>query len=573
MGHNKDKERQMRRVEVVDNDYIKLFGGRYSELYFLPRKWNHSEYSFTLPCRTILDLMEVYPELNTNETAIQVYREQAREVKQAHLIKAGQKYVDPQQLEEAGLKNVGLIRNYQLMGITFGIMQGSIILAFDMGLGKGLVSLAISLLQKHLSGIKNVLIVCPNSIKYSVWEKEIKKWTDESYIIVTPQNRDADFSKYFYTVINYEMLLRLGDLPSKVADFDKYPINIYPIQPEFLILDEAHNIKNSRSKRTKLLHKFSEVPAVLASGTPVLNKVDEMWSLLHMMDSGYWNKYFDFVNRYCVVEDSAIWVKSKKADGSKGKPQKRKITKIIGSQNLDELKRRIEIWHVARSKEEVMSELPPLIKEERFIELTEDQESQYDAVVAEVLDGIEKGYDRTKAYNCLQQLLQLCDTFKYDDVLDILDGIDATKKTVIFSWFVNTANCVSSALQEKGYKVLCITGETPMAEREKYIAAFQGDPSYTILVATIATCSVGLDFSVANNCVFVSRSYTPAINDQAVSRLHRSGQVNSVTEVSLYCSDTVEERVHEILEQKKNLIDELFSKEKFIDLFKKKKEG
>jgi SNF2 family DNA or RNA helicase len=256
-----------------------------------------------------------------------------------------------------------------------------------------------------------------------------------------------------------------------------------------------------------------------------------------------------------VFSDEFIWTRVKG-----GKAKKRKIIKITGSQNLEELKRRMNLWHIAKTKAEVMSELPELIREERVIDLTGAQDKAYTAVVEESLQTIMKDehFDRKKAYNCLQKLLKLCDTFKYEDVKDIIRDMSQGTKAVIFTWFVDTANAITCALQAEGYTPVCITGETPIKEREKSIKLFQEDQGYTILVATIATCSVGLDFSMASECVFLSRSYTPAINEQ------------SVTEIVLYCSDTVEERVHEILEMKKDLINELFSKEQFLGLFKKK---
>jgi SNF2 family DNA or RNA helicase len=557
----------MIKVIRINDNFIGVSGCVKEEADFLPKVWNSSKNQFIMPVFTILDLITLFPYLKEDKEVLAVYNEQLKKQRNAFLKEFEKRNISPTFLTEAGFKNAELLRSYQLAAISFCYEVGGMLLGFEMGLGKGATALATSLLFKKQKGIKRVLIVCPNSIKKSVWEKEINKWTNESYLIVCGDKNKKEedilsLDRYFYIVINYEALRERKNKKNKVADA------IYKWKPDFIILDEAHAIKNKDALQTKALLKYKGKPTILATGTPVLNKVNELWCLLHFLDPVYWHSYKAFVTRYCIFEERHLMIFSYNRYTKKKQKQLIKVKEIVGSKNIEELQRRMGYWHMRRTKKEVMPYLPDRVYEPRSLEMKSEQLKLYNKLKEE-LELSYEGLSKEEIKTSIMQLLQVCDSTgnvieedsscKFDECEKIVEDLGENHKIVFFTWFVKSANLLNERLSKK-YNSLVITGETSLQKREEVIKKFQEDKAYNILIATISTCSFGLDFSMADVCVFVSRAYTPAVNDQAESRLHRSGQKNTVNVIILSCEGTIEERVNEILEEKKDLFFELFNK-------------
>jgi len=543
-----------------DGKNIKLYIP-YSEkdlISFLPEKYSTISKCYLLPPSTVFDLQLLFPNIIKSNTFLELEKKYLDEFNKLSLLKSENIDMTLDIFENTGLKEYTKIRKYQLTGILFCYQRKKVLLADEMGLGKGLISLATTLLTKKYNNVKKVLIICPNSIKFSVWEKEIQKWTDEPYLIIggSKERKESDIknlSKYFYIVINYEAI-RL----KKNGDTNNIHKSLYNWNPNFIILDECHAIKNKDALQTKAIKLFKPEFCILATGTPVLNKTNELWSLLNYLDAEYWSSYWKFIQRYCILEEKYVGYN-------------RKVKVISGSKNLDELKERMFPYYIGRTKKEVMSYLPDKIYETRFMSLLDEQKKIYNELITNLITEIEGKIitiNRQFIVTKLLRLLQVCDTLqtlggkdisiKLDECENIVNDLSLNHKIVFFTWFKETARALETRLLNKNINVVRIDGEVKEKQRKELIDKFQSDKNCRVFIATLSTCGVGIDLTCADVCVFVSRSYTPAINDQAESRLHRSGQKNVVNIITLITQGTIEEKISILLENKKDLFKTLF---------------
>ena len=522
------------------------------ELQYIPKIYNVYKRAYLLPSiynipflLSLFDRDEVYIDNSFKE--FQKFFEQ--HLRTLYLIKEGYKKVSREELGIAGLKNPELVRDYQLTAITFAYTKKRVLIADEMGLGKSLVTIASTLLAKKNDGIKNVLIVCPNSVKKSVWEKEIKNWTNESCYIYDATNKNKKplnelLEENFYTVINYESLrTKYTEVKDRIG---------------CIVLDECHYIKNRRSQQTRAVKSLKSDFLLLLSGTPILNRVNELWSLMDYIDSGLFGKYWKFVERYCKVKDRYI---------GKG----RKVLEITGNKNVNELKERIYPYYIRRTKDEVLNELPERVYKDYVVNLHPTQIEIYNGIINQLKNDITKSrvkVDKLFVKSSLIRLLRVCDTTygfinedissKFDLCIDILKRTVDEHKIVIFTWFIESARLLKKRVEEVGIKCVQIDGETKVEERDKLIKQFHNEDDCRVLIATIATCGLGVDLQVADVCIFISRSFVPAMNDQAESRLHRMGQKKMVNVINIISDTYAERRVFEILKTKKDIFTEVF---------------
>ena len=470
------------------------------------------------------------------------------------LIQSGQgkNIINRELLEKSGLKDYNLVRDYQLTAITFAYYRKKVLIADEMGLGKCLTSLAVTLLAKNDKSCKSVLIVCPNSTKKSVWEKEIKKWTNESHIIYE-SSKKMDLIQLlhenFYTIINYEAIRKVYNdiLSDKINDL-------------FLIVDECHFVKNRKALQTGAIKSLSSISnyLLLLSGTPILNAVDDLWSIMDCINTNLLGKYWDFVNRYCILKEKRV------GPGIT-------INRVVGDKNMDELKERMAPYYIRRTKDEVLKELPEKIYKTYTVDLYPKQREIWKYITSNFetkINNKEIKVDKNSIKNILIKLLQLCDTTygfcddevssKLDLCIEIIKEIMSEHKIVVFTWFVNTARVLKKRLDQERIECVQIDGETSIEDRSKYVKKFQEDKNCRVFIATIATCGLGLDLYSADVCIFVSRSWTPKVNEQAEDRVHRLGQKKAVNIINIVTNTYVEEKMLEVLEKKEDLFQRIF---------------
>lgn len=430
----------------------------------------------------------------------------------------------------------GELYPYQKIGVEFFINNnGKAILADTMGLGKTLQALAYI---SHTNQ-KKTLVVSPASVKY-VWEKEVKKWTRLSPIVIEGKSSFSPLvhSAHDIFIINYDIL-------------KKFFNEIYALQWDCLILDEFHYIKNNAAARTKITKMIaSRIPRILLlSGTPLLSRPVELFNGLNLMEPQKWNDWIAFTKRYC-----------------NGKPGFFGGWEAKGAANIEELKARISRYFIRRKKEEVLKELPPKTFTDIPVVLTPKIRADYEAAVEDFQkylievkkktdDETKKSAQATKLVR-LNELRQLTTAGKYDTAESIIsDIIDSGEKVVVFSVY----NDPLERLKEKfGTQAVLLTGKTNSEERKKAIDKFQKNKTVKVFLGGMKSAGVGITLTSASNVLFIDYSWVPADHDQAADRIHRIGQkAKNVTIYQLFAQNTIDSYMQETLEKKKDLFKKL----------------
>ena len=408
---------------------------------------------------------------------------------------------------------------------------GRAILAMDMGTGKTAITLAY---LKH-KGFSRTLVVCPASVKFA-WEDEVKKWTNMKSIIIDSK---TDIGKIDPSVqvwiINYDLLKKHHDALVK-------------IRWDACALDECQKCKSGKSLRTRAAKSITrDIPhLLLLSGTPLLSRPSELFTLLQMVDSKTWNNFYEFARAYCNMK-MGRWGMD-----------------VSGASNTEELHARIKKYFIRKRKDEVLKELPPKIYIELPVELDKEHQEQYDVAARDLANYLRKFTGKTnpeiqrmlsaEKLMRLNILRQVNAAGKVDAAIELIESItDAGQKCLVFSTF----NAPLEKLQQLlGKQAVMITGKTPMPDRKIAVDSFQNDPNVKVFLGGTLASGVGITLTAATSCIFIDRSFVPADHSQAESRLHRIGQkASSVNIYYLDVKDSIDEDMAELLEKKQEVFD------------------
>lgn len=428
----------------------------------------------------------------------------------------------------------GELYPYQKVGVEFLIAsEGRAIVSDPPGLGKSLQALAYIAHQNF----SRSLIVAPASVKSS-WVKEVKKWTKMSYVEIDSK---TDLSKIPADVqlwiINYDILKKHLDTLLKTR-FD------------VVVADECHMVKSRTAMRTKALMAISKHVShvVLLSGTPLLSRPIEMYTLLNMVDPKTWNNWYDFTRRYC------------------GGHQGRFGYEVSGATNTEELHERIKRHFIRRQKKDVLTQLPPKVRVDVPVELEPSIRQQYDSAENDLVEYLLKYKGKQPAevakviaaeqlakLNILRQLSALG---KIPTAIDLIEStLEAGEKILVFSSFKEPLR----QLQEKyAAESVMITGETKVEERGEIVTRFQEDPNTKIFFGGIRSAGVGITLTAASNVLFLDYAWNPADMQQAEDRIHRPGQeAASVNIYQLHAENTIDEKLLKLLKHKQIIFDKV----------------
>ena len=309
----------------------------------------------------------------------------------------------------------------------------------------------------------------------------------------------------------------------------------------------AHNCKNPSSQQGKGILKVQPNYRVAMTGTPLMNTPMDLFIVLKWL--GYEkHAFYAFKNHYCVM-------------GGYGGYE------IIGYKNLTELKETVDSIMLRRLKEEVL-DLPEKIFINEFVDMTPKQEQVYKEVSADIKANI----DRIKVSpNPLAELIRMrqatgytgilsssiSESAKIDRLEDIMEeSVANNRKVVIFSNWTQMVNPIHSRLS-KNYKGVIITGETEDAERQVNVNHFQNNPECNYILGTIGAMGTGLTLTAGTVVVFMDEPWTMANKNQAIDRCHRIGTKSNITIYTIMCKNTIDERIHEIVEKKGAMADAL----------------
>lgn len=443
---------------------------------------------------------------------------------------------------------------HQVEGVRLMAQMGSFLLADEMGLGKSLQSLTVAAVDYERGEAERILIICPATLKGN-WRDEVHKFSNFSCVVLdgTPAQRQELLAEYRDTranilIVNYEQVK--GHLTE-----------LNGLHFDIVIMDEAHYIKSRSSQRTKACHKLLAKRFFLLTGSPLLNQVNELWSLLHRIDPANYPSYWRFVNRYCVF------------GGYKDK-------QIVGVKNRAELMLAVEQVMVRRLKTDVL-DLPDKQVIQIPVELHPNQKRLYDEVADEMKLTLPDSPDPMTIQNHLTKYLRLkmiCgstgtlidgqdDSYKLDRALEMCDEITHSEPdnpgepVVVFTQFREVQKLFAERCERVGMTPFVIHGDTPTIERPEVIKTWASfhDPDGRpgVLIVMLQVGGVGLNMTAASKAIFLDKLWVPKLNEQAQDRLHRIGAdlTQPVQIFELITQKSIEQRIETILRRKSKLFD------------------
>jgi SNF2 family DNA or RNA helicase len=442
----------------------------------------------------------------------------------------------------------GLIKTklfpYQQEAVLKAAKAGRYIIADDMGLGKTLQAIAVAELMKREFKIERVLIICPTSLKYQ-WQSEIEKFTNSKAKVISglPHHRAEQMQdNCFYNVISYNAAIRSEDTINQ-TDYD------------LIILDEAQRIKNWQTQTARKIKKLRSNYCLVLTGTPLENKLDELHSIV------------EYIDPYQLGLLARFLFKHRLTDGQ--------TDRIIGYQGLNEISQTLRPICIRRTKREVLTQLPLRTDKVYFVEVTKEQQVQHDEHMEDVSKLASKWRrmkflsekDRKRlllSLNCMRMLADstyiLDQKTRHDtkvaEVMLLLDEIlqQPDEKVVIFSQWERMGRLIAQELEALGIKYEFLHGGVPADKRGDLLLRFKTDPETKIFLSTDAG-STGLNLQNAAYLINVDLPWNPAVLEQRISRIFRLGQAKPVQIFNFVSKGTIEERMLDVLQFKKNLFE------------------
>ncbi len=428
---------------------------------------------------------------------------------------------------------------YQLDGIAFAVGAGRAILADDMGLGKTIQGVGVAELLAREAEIRKVLVICPASLK-SQWRNEIHKFCGRDVQLIAgavAERADQYANDCFFTVCNYEQVLR-----------DLTAIEATPW--DLIILDEGQRIKNWEAKTSRVVKSLRSKFALVLSGTPLENRLDDLYSVVQFVDDRRLGPGFRFFNRHRVVDEKG---------------------KVLGYKNLGELREALKPVLLRRTRDSVRLELPPRTTEIIRITPTDEQLTAHAGHMQKVAAITRKRFLTEMDLLRLQKELLMArmvadSTFladkqnppgyssklvQLDDLLGQLFAEEG-RKVILFSEWTTMLDLIEPLLQKRDVAFVRLDGSVPQKQREGLVHHFQTVPTCGVFLTTNAG-SVGLNLQAANTVINVDLPWNPAVLEQRIARAHRMGQTQPVQVFILVTEQTIEENLLATIAAKKDL--------------------
>ena len=430
---------------------------------------------------------------------------------------------------------------YQHEGVLFAAKAGRALIADEMGLGKTIQAIGAAELLRKEQHISSVLIICPTSLKYQ-WQSEIERFSDSSVRVIEglPLARAQQYTgPEFYKIVSYHTVINdIGAINS--AGYD------------MIVLDEAQRIKNWNTKIALAVKKIKTPYCVVLTGTPLENKLEELYSIVQFIDPFRLGPFYQFLNRYQIKNETG---------------------KIVGYQNLNEIAEMLRGLLLRRTKKEVLSQLPERMDKILFVPMTQaqkDMHEEFNGIVARLVQkwqrmGFLNEKDRQSLLINLNLMRMVCDSTyivdqttrhdtKIQELMSILDECfeQSDEKVVVFSQWERMTRLVAQELDLLGIKYEYLHGGVPSQKRKSLFDNFNNDPDCRVFLSTDAG-STGLNLQSASMLVNLDIPWNPAILEQRIARIHRLGQKKNVSIINFVSKDTIEERMLSLLGFKSSL--------------------
>ena len=430
---------------------------------------------------------------------------------------------------------------YQAAGALFAVRAGRALIGDEMGLGKTIQAIAAAeILARHF-GVSRVLVVCPTSLKYQ-WQSEILRFSGRDSRVIgggRVQREKEHAADDFCKITNYEKLSRDLDLIAAWA-------------PELVIVDEAQRVKNWNTVAARALKRIDSPYAVVLTGTPLENKLEELISIVQFVDQHRLGPTWKLLHKHQVKDDGG---------------------RVTGYRDLEQIGETLAPVMIRRRKSEVLLQLPERTDQNLLVPMTGEQMGHHEEN-AEIVGQIVQRWRRTKFLSdkdqrrltcCLQNMRMACNStylldlktdhgVKADELLNLLVEALAQPggKAVVFSQWVRTHEILIRRLEANGIGYVSFHGGIAAEQRPALIERFRDDPACRVFLSTDAGAT-GLNLQHANLLVNMDLPWNPALLEQRIARIHRMGQKQPVQIVNFVAKGTIEEGMLATLAFKRSL--------------------
>ncbi len=457
---------------------------------------------------------------------------------------------------------LGTLRPYQQNGVDWLLFLRSVAfgacLADDMGLGKTIQMIAYFSYVKETEKPEHpALIIAPTSVLGN-WQKEFEKFAPHLRVKLHYGPNRAKEEKFAEAIQNYDVVITSYGLSH--ADHEE----ISSINWSTICLDEAQNIKNAHTKQSRAIRKLRGQHHIALTGTPMENRLTELWSIYDFLNHGYLGSLHSFHKRYVLP-----------------------IEKDRNIEQIEQLQRYIKPFLLRRTKrdEQVALNLPEKQEQKEYIPLSIEQASLYEQLVKDTFEQVNSlaGMQRKALIlKMLGKLKQICNhpalylkeqqpkqlvtrSHKIEKLLELTTSIrEQQESCLIFTQYIGMGEMMKTLLEKEfGEKVLFLNGSVMKSERDRMVESFQRK-EFPFLILSLKAGGTGLNLTAANHVIHYDRWWNPAVENQATDRAYRIGQDRFVHVHKLITTGTIEEKIDEMLEKKQSLNDEIIQSENWI---------
>ena len=420
---------------------------------------------------------------------------------------------------------------YQKEGIRFAAKAGKAIIADEMGLGKTVQAIGVAELLRKEGLVTSVLVLAPTSLKYQ-WKCEIEKFTGDKGVVVIEgthlKRKELYEATGTYKIVSYNSACNDIKILGK-------------LECDMLIMDEVQRLKNWNTQISKAARRIVSNYSVILSGTPLENKLEELYSIVEFADQYALSPYYKFRNDCILTDDTG---------------------KVLGYQNLNAVGNKLKGILIRRRKKDVNLQLPERMDQTVFVPMTKEQMGIHDEfknVVARLVLKWQRMHflsetDRRRLMLSLSQMRMVCDsTFildqksRYDTKVEeamniITDIIDSSEdgKVVVFSSWERMTRLLAQELDNRGIGYENLHGAVPSAKRKDMVSNFTELPRSRVFLSTDAG-STGLNLQAANTIINLDLPWNPAVLEQRIARIYRIGQQRNIQVINLIAAHTIEE--------------------------------
>jgi SNF2 family DNA or RNA helicase len=405
---------------------------------------------------------------------------------------------------------------YQYEGIAWLFSQKAALLADEMGLGKTMQAITAIRLLMRSGQVRRVLLICPKPLIPN-WQREFKLWAEELPVILL--EGDASRRKMLWTMPGINVLIANYELMSR--DLEELVDEDFP-RLDLLVLDEAQRVKNRESRTAQVARSIPRQRSWALTGTPIENRPEELGSLYEFLE----------------------------------------VVPPRSDPELKQLQKLSKTYILRRTKDLVLTDLPPRLDRDEYLELSPAQQHAYKIAEKDGVIHLNELGDSISVQHVFELVLRLKqitnfdpltgESAKLDRLLAEMEEISASNgKAILFSQWTKSLDWLKERLGAFG--PLIYHGGVPTAKREPVLKRFKEDPNSHLLLMSYGTGAVGLNLQFAGYVFLFDRWWNPAVEDQAINRAHRIGQKNPVIVTRFISKDTIEERIDLVLRQKREL--------------------